>query len=392
MSAVSVTRKIKLCPSKEQEVLLYKTATAFTNACTFVAQWCMEYRSTGRKTVHDGVYYEIRERFHLPSQMAISAIRTTLSAYKTIHAQQPRWSVTPTFKRQRYDVVWNRDYTVNKKTGHFSVNTVAGRQVIPTEWTGHERYAGREKYGSATISYRHGHWFIHVPVDVETREVSLDDIADIVGIDLGINFLATTYNSAGKTAFYSGKEVKNTRARYKSRRASLQRKQTRSSRKRLLEMGSRENRWMRDINHCVTKALVNTDTPTLFVMEDLTGIRAATEQVRLRHRYVHVSWAFYQFRQLMEYKAQRYGHQIIFVDPAHTSQRCPQCGHTHKSNRNRKQHIFCCKRCGYTSNDDRIAAMNLHNMGIQYRMQCDTCIPSFVRASVNSPECSITSR
>lgn len=27
--------------------------------------------------------------------------------------------------------------------------------------------------------------------------------------------------------------------------------------------------------------------------------------------------------------------------------------------------IFCCKNCSYKSNDDRIAAMNLHRMGIE---------------------------
>ena len=44
---------------------------------------------------------------------------------------------------------------------------------------------------------------------------------------------------------------------------------------------------------------------------------------------------------------------------------CPKCGHTEKANRNKKIHFFCCKNCGYKSNDDRIGAMNLHRMGIE---------------------------
>jgi len=37
-----------------------------------------------------------------------------------------------------------------------------------------------------------------------------------------------------------------------------------------------------------------------------------------------------------------------------------------KSNRNKKIHVFSCKNCGYTSNDDRIGAMNLYRKGIEY--------------------------
>ena len=35
-------------------------------------------------------------------------------------------------------------------------------------------------------------------------------------------------------------------------------------------------------------------------------------------------------------------------------------------NHNKKLHLFTCKNCGYKSNDDRIGAMNLYRMGINY--------------------------
>ena len=126
---------------------------------------------------------------------------------------------------------------------------------------------------------------------------------------------------------------------------------------------------MNDINHTITKALVNRyGKDTLFVLEDLTGIRNATEKVRLKDRYTTVSWAFYDFRTKLEYKTQLNGSQVVVVDPKYTSQTCPKCGHTEKSNRNKKLHLFKCKSCHYTSNDDRIGAMNLHRKGIEYRM------------------------
>ena len=52
------------------------------------------------------------------------------------------------------------------------------------------------------------------------------------------------------------------------------------------------------------------------------------------------------------------------------------CGCIDKSNRNKKIHLFTCKNCGYKSNDDRIAAMNLHQMGINYLI--DNKVPVIV--------------
>ena len=120
------------------------------------------------------------------------------------------------------------------------------------------------------------------------------------------------------------------------------------------------------MNHCISKALTrNHPEGTLFVLEDLRGIRSATEKVRVKDRYVSVSWSYYDLEQKLVYKALR-NHQLAEkVDPAYTSQTCPVCGHTEKGNRNKREHLFCCQSCGYRSNDDRIGAMNLHRLGIE---------------------------
>mgnify|MGYP002231802081 FL=1 len=106
---------------------------------------------------------------------------------------------------------------------------------------------------------------------------------------------------------------------------------TPSSRRRLKAIGQRENRWMQDINHQVSKALA-TGNPkhTLFVLEDLTGIRNATERVKTKDRYVSVSWSFYDLEQKLIYKAKQNQSSVIKVDPRYTSQCCPACGHTEK--------------------------------------------------------------
>jgi len=120
---------------------------------------------------------------------------------------------------------------------------------------------------------------------------------------------------------------------------------------------------------------------TLFVLEDLSGVRHVTEQVLRKYRYVSVSWAFYDLEQKLKYKAALAGQEVINVPAPYTSQRCPKCGHVRKSNRNKHTHVFCCKSCGYTSNDDRAAAINLYNAGKKYlgeKLSRDNEVPGTV--------------
>ena len=244
---------------------------------------------------------------------------------------------------------------------------MSGRIKVSFYKNGFEQYFSDDcKFGTAKLVNKHGKFFLHIPVTYEITELNQSEVSNIVGIDRGIRFLATTYDSNGKSVFYNGNAVKQKRGHYKALRKQLQRVGTPSSRRRIKAIGQRENRWMNDVNHCISKALVESNpNGTLFVLEDLCGIRSATEKVLVKNRYVSVSWSYYDLEQKLLYKALRHHQLVEKVNPAYTSQTCPKCGHTKKANRNKRLHIFCCKNCGYKSNDDRIGAMNLHRMGIE---------------------------
>ncbi len=272
------------------------------------------------------------------------------------------------FTKPALDLVWNRDYSL--KAGGFSLNTPAGRVPVPFARQGMARFFdGTWRFGTAHLVHRHGRWFLHVPMTQEMAETDWAEIRQVVGLDFGINFLVTAYDSQGQTPFFPGRAVKARRAHFQILRQDLQRRQTPAARRRLKRLGQREHRWMTDVNHQVSKALVTRyGAQTLFVVEDLTGIRGATERVRRRDRYTAVSWAFYQLRQMLEYKAALQLARTVAVDPRYTSQTCPKCGHVARGNRDRRRHRFACQQCQYRSNDDRIGAMNLHRLGIEYRV------------------------
>ena len=376
MEQITITAKIQISATADDKVLLNKTMSVYSDACNYVSDYVFQTHNLKQFSLNKALYTELRERFGLKSQMAQSVFKTVIARYKTVLENESRW-IKPSFKKPQYDLVWNRDYSLTQNC--FSVNTLNRRVKLPYFAEGMPKYFDHTiyKFGTAKLVNKHGKYFLHIPVTYNIEESDISDICNVVGIDRGINFVVATYDSRHKSGFVSGKAIKQKRAHYSKLRKELQIRQTPSARRRMKAIGSRENRWMQDVNHCVSKALVkNNPRHTLFVLEDLSGVRNATERVKTKGRYVSVSWAFYDLEQKLMYKAKQNQSTVIKVNPAYTSQCCPGCGHMEKANRNKKIHLFTCKNCGYKSNDDRIGAMNLYRMGIDYLV--DSQVPNTV--------------
>ena len=216
-----------------------------------------------------------------------------------------------------------------------------------------------------------GNWYFHIPMTKNvSEEFSMDHVKHVVGIDRGIRFMVTSYDEKGKVTFVSGKEIQKKREHFQQVRSDLQSKGTKSAKRALKRISGRENRWMSDVNHQISKTLVTKyKAGTLFVLEDLKGVsfsddllgkRSAKDRQELR------TWTFYQFEQDLTYKAQAIGSQVLKVKPDYTSQRCPKCGRIQKGNRHHDIHEYICDCCGYRSNDDRVGAMNIQILGTMY--------------------------
>lgn len=362
---LTITAKIQIYPDNKQIEVLNNTMIQVNKALNYISDYVFTNNCLNQNTINKDTYYYLRDTYNLKSQMAQSVMKTVIAKYKTCKSLNHEFALI-NFKNLEYDLVYNRDYSI--VAGIFSINSLEGRLKIPFETNGMNKYFdGSYKFGTAKLVCKFNKYFLHIPTTKSFEQTTINQIDKVVGIDLGINFLATTYDSFDKTTFYPGRPIKSIRGKYKILRKQLQEVNTKSSKRKIKTVGQRENRYISDINHSITKALIDKyGENTLFVIEDLTNIRNATEKVRIKDRYTFVSWSFYQFRQYLEYKAQTNKCMVIAVNPKYTSQQCPKCGHIEKSNRNKSKHIFCCKNCSYKSNDDRIGAMNLYRKGIDY--------------------------
>lgn len=379
-----ITAQVQIHPGDYAQ-LCDDSMYAYMQSCNEVSSFIFKNKTLHFASISNKIYKDLREKYGLNAQETQSSIRTVIASYKTIHATEKKWSIQPQYSQPQLKLLFNRDYSF-KSDGTISLSLKDKNRVRVnvSDKANIENWKDvGVKYGTATLREKNGKYYLDIPIYIDIEQHTP---CTVVGIDVGMRFLATTYDSSGHSKFFKGGEVKNKRAHYKALRSQLQRKQTPSARKRLKSIGKRENGWMTDINHQVSRALVDSySKPTLFVLEDLTGIKDSSVKVRKNNRYYHVSWAYYQLRQFIEYKAKLAGHTTIAVDPHYTSQMCPKCMVVDKRSRNKKMHEFRCTNCGYRSNDDRVAAMNLHLLGRLHLLTGMLGQDLSIQGLVNSP-------
>lgn len=391
---VTIKIKLKLKNPSDADKLVH-TMEMFRQASNYISQYIFDHDFLlNQNKIQKAIYHEIRDKFNLKSQFAISAIRGTVARYKTVQTQLEQkpfryntgekdqfgdeiWKKIPRdlswlwkpvfFKRPQADLQRNRDWSI-LKDGTLSLNTLDGRIKATSICHGFDQYLdGTWKLGLAKILHVGNKWMLHISATKEFLNYQKEQSQHVVGVDRGLRFLATVYDEKGKTVFFDGQKIVRKRRKFKQLRTQLQLKGTKSAKRRLKKIGQRENRWMTDINHRLSKTLVDRyGANTLFVLENLVNVRFATEKVAKDRRYEQVSWAFYQLEQFLTYKAHLVGSEVVDVSARYTSQRCPKCGRINKDNRNHHLHLYQCDRCGYKSNDDRIGAINIQLLGTQY--------------------------
>src|SRR6266851_6783312 len=89
MCAMKLTLAIKLAPGLEQHAALLATLERFNAACNAIAEVAFRERLANKIALQKLVYYAVRERFGLSSQMTVRAIDKVVEAYRRDKTIQP---------------------------------------------------------------------------------------------------------------------------------------------------------------------------------------------------------------------------------------------------------------------------------------------------------------
>src|SRR6266566_1449814 len=382
-----ITAKIQLHTTPEQLAKLRQTQLAYRDSLNFVSQYAYEHGKLSNKVkLQDATYNEIRTRFHLPSQMACSVPRQVGATFKGLwtkvkkNAQARQEGRTkkrykgldeaPQYVSPTLTYQYKKDYSF-KNEQQVSILTLEGRLIIG--YTGYDKHVtliqkGAE-IGASQLWYDQPkkQFYLLVTLEVEVANPTPETHKQVVGIDVGIRYLAVTSTTKGECTFHSGKSIVPKANHYARLRKRLLQKGTRSATRRLVQISKRERRLKQDANHVVSKRIVEQHPHSLIGLENLTDIRERTrrkhgKRASKKQRKANArqaSWSFAQLQSDIAYKALLHESMAIKVDAHYTSQACPLCGHTCQANRPHKGLLFVCQNCHYTLHADLVGARNI---------------------------------
>jgi len=204
------------------------------------------------------------------------------------------------------------------------------------------------------------HRYIYVSVEIQDKqEIKVE------------NYLGVDRNTTGHCAVIAmphtgkvyklGKQAFHTHRKYKKIREHLQ---IANAKKALKKLRHREKNIIKDINHKVSKKIVELalENNCGIKLEQLGGIRKNIKKRSNKKNKNGESfkssintWEFYQLQSMIEYKAKICGIPLVFIDPHYTSQRCSRC----KTIGIRNNKKFTCPQCGHVDHADSNAAFNI---------------------------------
>ena len=356
---MQLTAKIKLIPTVEHSNLINSTLSEYVCVVNSLVDMMFMFDTCGKPTTKsvDG---------KLPSALKNQCILDAKSIFKTFRKRcfedakwnnqhqgnKPRETKLPILRKPV--AIWNnQNFNVLEDSIRFPVwnekSTRITVKALITPETLHILHT--HKLGTMRITCKNGKLIAQITYEVYEEQPFH---GNTMGVDLGIKCPAVCYTDTGKIKFVgNGRKNKTMRRHFQTKRKKLGKAKKPNAIKKL---NQKEQRIMEDVDHKLSREIVNfavKNGVSTIKMEKLANIRQETRKSRKNNRSLS-NWSFYRLASFIEYKAKLLGIQIVYVNPAYTSQVCPICGkHNHSDDRN-----YQCA-CGFHMHRDIVGAMNI---------------------------------
>ncbi|NET27325.1 RNA-guided endonuclease TnpB family protein [Okeania sp. SIO1I7] len=205
------------------------------------------------------------------------------------------------------------------------------------------------------ISKRAGDWYISFKYDYQPNPTTKE--RDIIGVDVGINALATCSDGSRFANVKAYKQAKKRLARYQRRvnKKDPGSKNRRKGVKKLAKAHKKVADIRADALHKLTTWLAKNHST--IVIEDL-NVSGMLKNHKLASAIADCG--FYEFKRQLTYKCEWYGSKLVIADRFYpSSQICSHCGYQQKMPLSAR--TYECGNCGFHVDRDFNAAVNLEN-------------------------------
>lgn len=386
-----ITKKIRLKPTTEQEILFRKSAGVSRWAYNFflgenerIYREYIDNGKIGKKSISEGDVRKYINNVLKPtthSWLKEVGSNVMKQGVKDASLALQRYfkglSGKPKFKSKHKDrpSFYVNYESLSRKQGGFQgekIGFVKTSEVLP-------KLNKNEKYSNPRITFNGKYWYLSVGYEVQENTVELTD--ESLGIDLGVKDLAICSNGKVYKNINKTQRVKKLEKKLKREQRKLSRKienniqSYKSNRNPIYKRPLKEcqnvqkqNRLIRNIHrklanirqnylHQTTTEIVKTK-PSRIVMESLN----VSGMMKNKHLSKAIQQQkFYEFKRQIEYKSKLNGIEFIQVDKFYPSSKtCSCCGNI-KKDLKLSDRMYKCDVCGLVIDRDYNASINLAN-------------------------------
>lgn len=200
---MKLTLQTQLLPDAAQAEMLKETLRTFNSACSWLAKKAFALKSANKIALQQMHYTEIRANFGLSAQMTVRAIAQTCEAYKRDKTICPKF-------REFASMPFDERMMSFKGVDKVSLLTLQGRVIVSLVMGKYQADKFSNAKGQCDLVYREhdGKWFLLVTADFP--DAAQIPATDFIGVDFGINQLATTSDGDSET----GSEVDRVTKKY----------------------------------------------------------------------------------------------------------------------------------------------------------------------------------
>ena len=339
-----ITVQFKLTLTPEQELLLHSSTMEYIRCVNMLSAKMMESSEPLKLSTADF-------QAELPSAVKNEVIR----AAKSVVVRHKKGICETLSVLKKPVVTWNnQNFKLVDGVLSFPlwVDGKSQRIAVRGITTEYQQERLDTKLQSLRITQKNGKWMAQIAV----VHPAFENVGDgIMGIDLGLKIPAVSVTDNDVVKFFgNGRMNKYMKRKFRSQRKSLGKSK---KKKAISKLGNKEQRWMKDQDHKISRAIVNhakENNVSTIRMEQLQNIRKTARTSRKNEMNLH-SWSFYRLAGFIEYKADMLGIKVEYVNPAYTSQKCPQCGERNKTD----TRSYLCHTCGHNTHRDIVGASNI---------------------------------
>ena len=371
---------IRIYPTKNQEELLRK----HIGCCRFIWNQMIEvqktrYQNDEKYLNHFGMIKLIpliKKEYEWLNEVSNHSIQLICKDVNTAYQRFfKKISNYPKFKTKKKSKL---SYPVRSESNafYFKENVVQISKVGKVKYKADYPNLNLEKlskFNNVRISNENDKWILTFSVEYE-NQIQTTEKRGSLGIDLGVGRLAVVSHNGKKLEYKNinkSKRIKQLKRKLKHVQRVISRKyevgnklnekkyqktnQILKYEKLARRIYSKISNIRKDQRHKVTRELVNLN-PAVVIMEDL-NVKGMMKNKHLSRSIAEMG--FYDFIRTMKYKCEESGIKFFQVDRFFPSSKtCSQCGCVHKGLK-LSDRIFECPSCGFTTDRDFNAAVNL---------------------------------